>query len=222
VNAQQIRRFTAASPAILVLLLASAAAPSADQDVDLMAKWTSATVVRYHVIAEFAGEPVILQVGGGVTGRATVTDRFEAEFDWNATEYQLVGKPIIRNFPSKLVSLPAGCPMTVSGPFEHTTVTALVNDDTLRYANAVRAVVERQLPAGTFAMRNEYGPCALVQQIAAQTVRTQIALPAPPGMMLGMPSAAGGYQHNGKAFIIKDGNTETRGWTYTVTPTIVK
>jgi hypothetical protein len=89
-------------------------------------------------------------------------------------------------------------------------------------SNAVHAEVQRDLPAGTVAGVNEVGPCAAIRQATARSVRHRIAVPAPNGMMLAMPSGQAGYQHNGKAFIIKATSSEEKGWTYTVTPTIVK
>jgi hypothetical protein len=49
-----------------------------------------------------------------------------------------------------------------------------------------------------------------------------MAIPATPGMMFAMPSGQGGFEHNGKSFVIRATGTADKGWTYTVTPTIVK
>lgn len=207
----------------LVLGALVSARESAAQNIDLMAKWTSATVVNYKVTAEFSGEAVLFSADG-LKGRGMVTDRFEVEFDWNPSEFAMIGTPKIRNFPSKLVSVLKNhtCTTTVSGAFEHATIVELRNDPALAMANAVHAETQRDLPAGTVASASEVGPCAMVLQAAAQSVRHRIAVPAPNGMMLAMPSGQGAYQHNGKSFIIKAGSTEDKGWTYTVTPTIVK
>ena len=98
---------------------------SAAQNMDLMAKWTSATVVNYKVVADFSGEAVLF-TADGLPGRGMVTDRFEVEFDWNQSEFAMIGKPIIKNFPSKLVSVLKNgtCTTTVSGAFEHATTLA--------------------------------------------------------------------------------------------------
>jgi predicted small secreted protein len=201
---------------VLVLGALVSARESAAQNIDLMAKWTAATVVHYKVTAEFSGEAPI-----GMA-RGMVTDRFEVEFDWNQSEFAMIGTPTIKNFPSKLVSLlKTGCTNTVSGAFEHATIIELRNDPTLAMANAVHAEVQRDLPASTVAGPSERGPCAYIRQAPAQSVRQGIAVPAPNGMMLAMPGG-GGYQHNGKAFIIKDTSPDQKGWTYTVTPTIVQ
>ncbi|NGZ10337.1 MAG: hypothetical protein CV088_13265 [Nitrospira sp. LK70] len=209
----------------MVLMLGALvfARESTAQNMDLMAKWTAATVVNYKVVAEFSGEAVLFSTGG-LQGRGMVTDRFEVEFDWNQSEFVMIGKPIIKNFPSKLVSVLKNgtCTATVSGAFEHATIVELRNDPALGMANAVHAETQRDLPAGTIATNSEVGPCAKVLQAAGRSVRHRIAVPAPNGMMLAMPSGQAGYQHNGKAFIIKGTSTEDKGWTYTVTPTIVK
>lgn len=196
---------------------------SAAQNIDLMAKWTAATVVNYKVTAEFSGEAVLF-TADGLPGRGMVTDRFEVEFDWDQSEFAMIGKPVIKNFPSKLVSVLKNgtCTTTVSGAFEHATIVELRNDPALGMANAVHAETQRDLPAGTVAGMNEVGPCAAIRQATARSVRHRIAVPAPNGMMLAMPSGQAGYQHNGKAFIIKATSSDEKGWTYTVTPTIVK
>jgi hypothetical protein len=195
------------------------------QDVDAMVRWTSATVVRYQILGEFSGDAVVAKLTdrtiGGVT--AQVTDRFEVVLQWNQQENAIVGTPVIRNFPSTRGALmPWNCPRTATGPFEHSTIVAVRDDATLRYANGVMAELRRDLSAGTLATMNEVGPCALVLTGPATTETLQHPLPVPNGMMLAMPSGQGGYTHNGKAFVIKDPNTAAKGWTYTVTPTIVK
>ena len=196
------------------------------QNVDAMAKWTSATIVRYQILAEFSGEAVVARIvnGNAVGGvPAQVTDRFEVDLQWNQQEFAMVGTPVIRNFPSTKGALtPGKCPTTAPGAFEHATVVAVRNDDALRYANSVLAEVRRDLSAGTLATMNEVGPCALVLSGQATMETVRHPLPVPNGMMLAMPSGQGGYTHNGKAFVIKDAATANRGWTYTVTPTIVK
>jgi hypothetical protein len=208
---------------VLVLQVLMTTRESAAQNIDLMAKWTAATVVKYKVVADFSGEAVLFSAGG-LQGRGMVTDRFEVEFDWNQSEFAMIGTPIIRNFPSQLVSVLKNgtCTTTVTGAFEHATIVELRNDPALAMSNAVHAEVQRDLAAGTVAGPSEIGPCASVLQAAAQSARQGIAVPAPNGMMLAMPSGQAGYQHNGKAFIIKATSSDEKGWTYTVTPTIVK
>lgn len=208
---------------VLVLGALVSERESAAQNIDVMAKWTAATVVNYKVSAEFSGEAVLF-TAEGLPGRGMVTDRFEVEFDWNQSEFAMIGTPIIKNFPSKLGSVLKNgtCTTTVSGAFEHATIVELRNDPALGMSNAVHAEVQRDLPAGTVAGANEVGPCAAIRQATAQSVRHRIAVPAPNGMMLAMPSGQAGYQHNGKAFIIKATSSDEKGWTYTVTPTIVK
>ena len=188
-----------------------------------MARWTAATVVRYQILAAFSGEAVVAKVPGSSGVTAQVTDRFEVDLQWNQQEYAIVGAPVIRNLPSTKGALtPSKCPMNATGPFEHATVSAVRNDAALRYANGVMAEVRRDLSAGSLATSNEVGPCAVVLTGPATTETVRQPLPVPNGMMLAMPSGQGGYTHNGKAFVIKDGSTPAKGWTYTVTPTIVK
>lgn len=212
---------------VLLILPASfpVRASSAGQNVDLMAKWTAATIVRYRIVAEFSGEAIVLEPAQeAVRGVARVTDRFEVDLEWNQQEYSLVGTPVIRNFPSTVgdVRSTSGCAASTQGAFEHATVVAVTNDDALRFGSAARLEYARTLPAGTVATATENGPCTKVVQVPAATPRIRAALPAPPGMMLAMPSQQVGYVHDGKSFSIKDASTPMKGWTYTVTPTIVR
>ena len=209
--------------ALAVALLDTGSVSAARQDVDLMARWTAATIVRYRVVAQFSGEAIIVETEDRLSGSGAVTDRFEVDFDWNQQEYMLVGKPVIRNFPSKVGAVSGvKCPATAKGTFELATVIDLKNDDTLRYANALMAEVRRELPAGTVATMNEDGPCGSVRPATARTLTLQMGVPATPGMMFGMPSGQGGFEHDGKSFVVKMTSTQDKGWTYTVTPTIVK
>lgn len=208
---------------LAVAFLGTGSVSAARQDVDLMARWTAATIVRYRVVAEFSGEAIIVETEDRLAGRGTVADRFEVDFEWNQQEYMMVGKPVIRNFPSKVGAVSGvKCPATAKGTFELATVIDLKNDDTLRYANGLAAEVRRERPAGTVATMNERGPCAAVQPALARTETLQIVVPATPGMMLAMPSGQGGFEHNGKSFVIRMTSSQDKGWTYTVTPTIVK
>jgi len=179
---------------VLALGALMSARESAAQNIDLMTKWTAATVVDYKVTAEFSGEAVLFSTGG-LHGHGMVTDRFEVEFDWNQSEFAMIGKPIIKNFPSKLVSVLKNgtCTTTVSGAFKHATIVELRNDPALGMSNAVHAETQRDLSAGTVATDSEVGPCAKVFQAAARSVRHRIALPTPNGMMLAMPSGQAGY-----------------------------
>lgn len=196
---------------------------SSSQDIDLMAKWTAASVVHYEVSAEFSGEALLFSADG-MRGRGMVTDRFEVAFDWDQPNFSMIGKPVIRNFPSRIVSIlkNGDCTTTVSGAFEHATIVELRNDPALAMANAVHAETQRDLPAGTVAGPNEVEICGTVQHAAARSVRHRLAVAAPNGMMLAMPSGQAGYRHDGKTFVIEGGSTEDKGWTFKVTPTIVK
>jgi hypothetical protein len=87
--------------ALLAALIVTAgfASPASGQDVDAMARWTAATVIRYRVVGEYSGAQ---------NGLAEVTDRLEFDFDWDQTEMKIVGKPVIRNFPTKVGKVRAG------------------------------------------------------------------------------------------------------------------
>ena len=87
---------------LLVLMFVGCACPAWAQDTDAMLKWTEAKVVHYRVVGEFSRTIGILAEDGPSGGNAPVTDRVEIEFDWNQENNKIVGKPVIRNFPTKV------------------------------------------------------------------------------------------------------------------------
>jgi hypothetical protein len=196
---------------------------------DAMARWTAATVVHYRVVGEFSGTVNILSL----RDRATVTDRVEIEFDWNQTENTLVGKPVIRNLPTKVDAIVplAGCPAPkVNGAFEFITILSVKDqpDETMRRA-AAGIVIEgrRDHPAGEAPVipNQAEAPCGSTwEKAAARSEVTSEVLTVPLAMMLAMGKAGGAnITPDGKSFMEKFGaGTRNAGWTWTYTPTIVK
>jgi hypothetical protein len=211
----------------LVTLLPVVAWPAPQafaQDVDAMAKWTALTVVHYRVVGEFSGESRLFSFEKTypVSDSAPVTDRAEFEFDWNQNEMSLVGKPVIRNFPTKtgaLAPLP-GCPGTkVEGPFEFATIVAL---KVVPY-QGLGLAIRRDHPGGATpqpAKESGGAPCGHAwDQVAPKADTSDKGLQVPPGMMLAMPPKLSPFPltKDGKSLIVKD-----QGWTWTFTPTPVK
>ena len=203
--------------------------PAWAQDMDAMAKWTAAKVVHYRVVGEFSGAVNILSI----RDRATVTDRVEIEFDWNQEENKVVGKPIIRNLPTKLGAIAplAECPAPkVNGAFEFITILSVKDqpDETMRMA-AAGIVIEgrRDHPAGEAPVipNRAEAPCGTTwEKVEAKSETTSEVLTVPVAMMLAMGKAGGAnITPDGKSFVEKFGaGTKHAGWTWTYTPTIVK
>jgi hypothetical protein len=200
------------------------------QDIDAMAKWTAYQIVHYKVVGEFSGEVLVFKGAKGFSARAAASDRIEVEFDWNQQEFNLVGKPVIRNFPTKLGALipPTKCgPPTVKGTFEHVTGLELTAPEALRMSGALVINVRRDLPGGAIPHQDEDEKCSAVDVAAATSETATLGIMAIPGMFLAMPAAATkemSVTPDKKSIVSAPGQkgASNYGWTWTYTPTGVK
>lgn len=201
------------------------ATAGAAQDQDLMIKWTSYTIVRYNLVGEYTGDPVITTASTGWRVTSHVTDRVELVFDWNQNETALVGKVAIKNTTST-VGTPqvpdlgrqrgACAAPRVSGAYEHLTI-----DSVTPLANTLQVVATRSHPAGVVPYIGEDGKCTN-DAATARTARDEFMLQVLPAMMLGMPQALGegmSVSKDVKSLIYEDKNS---GWTWTYTFTGVR
>ena len=205
----------------IVPLLASVSAPVFAQDVDAMAKWTALTVLHYRVVGEFSGEERILSPPNKypVSVSAPVTDRVELEFDWDQQEMKLVGKPVIRNFPTKAGAIAPrqGCPVAkVEGTFEFATAVALKD-----VPGGVALDIRRDHAGGAVPLPGPESGGALCghawDTVASKSdTYTDSGFGVPPAMALAMPGVIP-ISPDGKSLILK-----ANGWTWTFTPTPVK
>jgi hypothetical protein len=183
-----------------------------------MAQWTSVTVVHYRVVGEYSGRPVVLIAKDGNRRPGPVTDRVEMEFDWNQTEMKLVGTPVIRNFPSKIGTMPApaaGCqPDKVEGTAEFATILGLT-EGPMSTSGALDLNVRHDYPAGSVCWVNEVGPTW--EPAAPRTETTREVFMVAMAMALAMPGVIP-TTPDGKSLVMKTAD----GWTWTQTPTPVK
>ncbi len=201
------------------------------QNIDEMARWTSAEVVHYDVIAEYTGSTAVLVAikGAPVTSYPTqVKDRYEIGFDWSPTEMTMVGKPVFKNFPSTLpVGTPArssfnaqACPQPrMTGSYDHVEVIGAKTG--MLGSNSLELTVKRTYPAGAIPYATEVPGCSNWAEALATIDTVTEGLFVPPGMYLAMPAAAAPGMTIGK-----DGKTinlqDKRGWSFTYTLRIVK
>jgi hypothetical protein len=234
---------------LLALVFVLLARPALAQDMEAMARWTSYQIVHYKIVGEFSGETILIR-GSDSSGfnmvTARVTDRFEVEFDWDQQEFNIVGKPVIRNFPTKIVSIDldieshdAGkvfhfkCPEPkLSGALEQLTGLALKADEGMRMSGFVTLEARRDQPGGSFASFSDDPrkppQCGDVWKTAkAVSETTPMTLTAVPGMFLAMPipdDKGMKITADKKSIVIPPGvkDSANYGWTYTITPTPVK
>jgi len=195
------------------------AAGAQQVDMDLMAKWAAVTVVRYAVVGEFAGEPVILSGAQGFKREGRVTDRVELTFDWNQNETALVGTPTFKNFPSHVSLSPvAGCPpVRMTGAYDHTEILSVK-----QVSSVLQVATKRSYPAGSIPLTGESTCGGAWDNAEAKTETTDIMLLVLPTTYFSMPSAAGSgltISKDRKSMVLLD---ENNGWTWTYTPTPVR
>jgi len=217
----RVERMRVALP-LLVALGALVARPVAAQDLDAQLKWTEAKVVHYRIVGDFAGTVGIMS-SEHTMRNAAISDRIEIEFDWDNQEMALLGTPLLRNSPTKLVALDPspieGCPPARIdvGP-EFATVTKVTAMSVLLQIEFTQHSAKGALP---WIGRDARSSCGAVWEEVSPSERTQeISLQLPPGMLLAMqPEATGyGFSKDGKSLLTKPEN----GWTWVITPSIVK
>jgi len=216
-------RSAVVSIAALTLTIAAPGRASA-QNYDAMAKWTDAKVIRFHVSGDFSGAGRI--TGGQGAAQAKFTDHVEFDFDWDNVEMKLIGKPAIKNFPTKVTDVTPGtwrgmpCPAAkIDGAFEHFSLESIAGMMTLLELTGKRDWPAASVPYGR---ESSTGSCGQLWETLATTAepvtfKFEVML----AMMLEMPDALGAdfkVSKDRKSFI----EDKKDGWVWTLTPTIVK
>ena len=219
------------TPAIVTTaVLACLPAWSSAQDVNAMARWAALKVVHYHLVGEFSGEATIMISAQDFSAAAQVTDRVEVDFDWDQTEMKTVGKPIVKNFPTKLgaITKRTGCPSPrIEGAFELSTVTTVTGS-----VGILSLEHKRDQPGGAIpwsALDAPGIPCSANWDPAKPTSEvTSNDLQVPPAMMLAA-GAVGAIKvtPDGKSLVVPAealgaDATGLESWAWTFTPTAVK
>lgn len=206
---------------VISALLVFARPPAArGQDVDAMMKWGQAQVLHWHVVGEFAGKAVVFK--GTAWQPVPTTDRVELDFDWNNIEQKLIGKAVFKNFPSRsdplviqpqLAKIPGCEPPRLNGPFEYFTMMDAVSDS----MTIVELKGKRDYPGGAIWFVDEIsGKCGPSQKEAgSETASVRVVVP--PGVAMATP----GFEmtRDRRSIITRN---EPAGWTWTLTPGIVR
>ena len=207
---------------LLLLLTAAFTRSVTGQDLDAQVKWTEAKVVHYKIVGDYTGTMTVLH-GTYTLRNAPVTDHIEFELDWNNQEMVLLGTPVLRNSPTKLgtIEAPTGMecpPARLDEPPEFATVTKVTAMSVL-----LKVELSSQLGRGAIPWpgNSSSGKCGDQWDPASPATGTlTVDLQLPPGMLLAMqPEATGyGFSKDGKSLLTKPEN----GWTWVITPSIVK
>jgi hypothetical protein len=181
-------------------------------------------VIHYRLVGEFQGEQKILrEIAGGAS--APVTDRVEVDLDWDQTTYTIMGKPTVKNTATKITgALKYGekCPAPrVEGTFEFATVV-----DVKVMATLLQFDSKSEWPGGAVpsARNQETGTCGEIwNPTEPGSETTTFSLNLPPAVIIAAPSMGGDIEvtPDGKSMLVK-ASSQTDGWAWTITPTIVK
>lgn len=190
-------------------------APAQEQqpDMEAMMRWSSADVVRYHIVGVYQDRTNVIG-GSGAIGYADVTDKVVIDLKWKLSESKLVGTPVIRNEKSTVANLrdyePKCLPPILKGEYEHYELLSLKEG----LGGALEALVQTSYPAAEVAQF-----CTGKYKAVPASVNKRpedMVLPSP--VMFGMPLPDSDdlrISKDKKSLVVKKD-----GWTWTFTPTI--
>jgi hypothetical protein len=196
-------------------LFAPRLTPAQDQQADMQAmmRWSSADVVRYHIVGVFQGQTNVIG-GTNAIGYADVTDRVEIDLKWKLSESKLMGTPTFRNEKSTVKNLrdyePKCLPPILKGEYEHYELLGIKDG----LAGALELQVRTTYPAAEVV---QFCTGKFKQVPASIKTRPEELVVVSP-VMFGMPlpdSDSLRISKDKKSLVVKN-----KGWTWTFTPTL--
>ena len=193
------------------LALHVAPAFALDPDMAIIRHWTSADLINFHVVGEYAGQ---VRIASNGAGRADVTDRVVIDLKWKMSTSTLVGKPIIQNSKSvvtNLRDLEVKCKAPVlKGEYEHFELLGIKDG----LAGALEMDVRTSYPVVDAIQfcTGSYKP------VPARVDRYPVEWGVPSPTLFGMglpPSDSLTISNDKKSMIVK-----RDGWTWTFTPSV--
>lgn len=183
-------------------------------DMDAMAKWGAADVVRYHIVGVYQGTSYVASDG---SGQGDFADGVTIDLTWKMSEAQMVGEATIKNQKSTVSKLrdrePACLPPEVwNGDFEFYHLVSVKNG----YGGALYFEVKRSYPAVEVAQFCTASRRMVPAKVEVRTEDFGVVSP----VMLAMPLPTRddlAVSADRKSFIVKKG-----GWTWTLTPSIAR
>lgn len=182
------------------------------QDMDVMMKWASADVIKYHIVGVYSAKTDV--VDGTDIGYADVTDRVVIDLTWKSSEMKLVGTPVIVNEKSSVTNLsnyePKCKPPTLQGAYEHFTALSIKEG----VPGSLEMQVQRSYPVAYVIQFCTGAPKAVPARTETSTEEFGVISP----MLFAMPTAGNKdvtISPDKKSIIVRKG-----GWTWTYTPTV--
>ncbi len=197
-----------ASLALLSVL--STAAPAQQMDMAALQKWSSAELIRYHIVGVYQDATHLASDGAGL---ADVSDRVVIDLTWKMSQQTVVGTPVIQNSKSTTANLrdptPGCLAPTLQGEYEHYELLSVKPG----LAGVLEFTSRTSYPVVEAAYR-----CTMARKpVPAKVVTTPEDFSLPAVMLFGMPippTEALTVSPDKKFFTAKK-----NGWTWTITPT---
>jgi hypothetical protein len=193
-------------------LLPLAPAPAQQMDMDAMMRWSSADVVRYHIVGVYQAQTGVVG-GSNWVGYGDVTDRVVIDLKWKLSESKLVGTPSILNEKSVVKNLrnpePKCLPPILKGEYEHCELLGIKEG----LGGALELQVRTSYPAAEVAQA-----CTGSYKSVPASIKTEtedFVIPSPVIMAMPLSDSDDVRLSPDKKSMI----TKKDGWTWTFTPT---
>jgi hypothetical protein len=187
------------------------AAFSQQMDMEAMAKWGAADVVRYHIVGVYQGTSY---VAGDGSGQADFSDRVVIDLGWKLSEARMVGAATFQNTKSTARKLrdrePACLPPVLQGELEFYELLAVKEG----VGGAINLVAKSTYPAVDVAQSCTASRRTVPGKVADRT--QDFMLPSP--VLFAMPLRTSenlAVSADKKSLIFKKD-----GWVWTLTPSI--
>jgi len=197
--------------AIALLGFLPIAAQPQQMDMEAMMKWSSADLVRYHIVGVYKSQTYIASDG---SGQADIADRVVIDLSWKLSEAKLVGQPTFQNTKSTATNLrdrePSCLPPVLKGDYEHY--------DLLSVKNGLAGSIELQVRTTYPAVDVAQSCTASRKTVPGKVVARPEDFGVPSPVMFGMPlppSNELAISPDKKSIIVRKS-----GWTWTFTPSI--
>ena len=200
---------------VLFLFCAWLPVPAQEQqmDTEAMMRWSSADVVRFHIVGVYQARTNVIGAPGEI-GYADVTDRVVIDLKWKLSESKMAGEPTILNEKSTVKNLrnyePKCLPPVLKGEYEHWELLAVKDG----LGGALELQVQTTYPAANVIQFCTGKPKAVPGSVKKHP--EELVVPSP--VMLAMP-----LPDSDNLRIAKDKKSLIHikdGWTWTFTPTL--
>lgn len=197
---------------LVCLCLLPLGASAQQMDMAALQKWSSAELIKYHIVGVYQGAT---PVGSDGAGLADVTDRVVIDLTWKMSQQTVVGTPVIQNSRSTTANLrdptPSCLAPVLQGEYEHYELLSVKPG----MAGVLEFTASTRYPLVDAAFRCTAGRKPVPAKVV--TAPTDFSLPAV--MMFGMP-----IPDTPELTVSPDKKFFTsrkNGWTWTITPTKV-